>query len=163
MGSEMCIRDSHGPAADLRQLALEASLVEAGNSVSLEEAKRMAASNAHLPNDANEASQKLEAFSVAVDVFFGTNHRLSVAIRSAVGGMRGPLSRIRSSQAQTSAQEQDLACRVMFEIQQDVFSWIREVNSKSALAEANAVEAPVSYTHLRAHETPEHLVCRLLL
>ena len=24
-------------------------------------------------------------------------------------------------------------------------------------------EEPVSYTHLRAHETPEHLVCRLLL
>ena len=22
---------------------------------------------------------------------------------------------------------------------------------------------PVSYTHLRAHETPEHLVCRILL
>ena len=26
-----------------------------------------------------------------------------------------------------------------------------------------AREAAVSYTHLRAHETPEHLVCRLLL
>ena len=26
-----------------------------------------------------------------------------------------------------------------------------------------SVLAPVSYTHLRAHETPEHLVCRLLL
>ena len=24
-------------------------------------------------------------------------------------------------------------------------------------------DIPVSYTHLRAHETPEHLVCRLLL
>ena len=24
-------------------------------------------------------------------------------------------------------------------------------------------DVPVSYTHLRAHETPEHLVCRLLL
>eukprot|EP00658_Telonema_sp_P-2_P082353 TRINITY_DN8693_c0_g1_i1.p1 TRINITY_DN8693_c0_g1~~TRINITY_DN8693_c0_g1_i1.p1 ORF type:complete len:188 (+),score=73.70 TRINITY_DN8693_c0_g1_i1:143-706(+) len=24
-------------------------------------------------------------------------------------------------------------------------------------------QSPVSYTHLRAHETPEHLVCRLLL
>ena len=24
-------------------------------------------------------------------------------------------------------------------------------------------DATVSYTHLRAHETPEHLVCRLLL
>src|SRR5678815_2053790 len=27
----------------------------------------------------------------------------------------------------------------------------------------NDVSHPVSYTHLRAHETPEHLVCRLLL
>eukprot|EP00658_Telonema_sp_P-2_P022244 TRINITY_DN1888_c0_g1_i1.p1 TRINITY_DN1888_c0_g1~~TRINITY_DN1888_c0_g1_i1.p1 ORF type:complete len:112 (+),score=39.42 TRINITY_DN1888_c0_g1_i1:119-454(+) len=26
-----------------------------------------------------------------------------------------------------------------------------------------ATTTPVSYTHLRAHETPEHLVCRLLL
>src|SRR5678815_4669892 len=26
-----------------------------------------------------------------------------------------------------------------------------------------ATYPPVSYTHLRAHETPEHLVCRLLL
>eukprot|EP00658_Telonema_sp_P-2_P012322 TRINITY_DN14695_c0_g1_i9.p2 TRINITY_DN14695_c0_g1~~TRINITY_DN14695_c0_g1_i9.p2 ORF type:complete len:105 (-),score=33.99 TRINITY_DN14695_c0_g1_i9:69-383(-) len=25
------------------------------------------------------------------------------------------------------------------------------------------ISKPVSYTHLRAHETPEHLVCRLLL
>src|SRR5678816_4793679 len=31
------------------------------------------------------------------------------------------------------------------------------------MASASAVETVVSYTHLRAHETPEHLVCRLLL
>src|SRR5678816_3196343 len=28
---------------------------------------------------------------------------------------------------------------------------------------SHAVKSTVSYTHLRAHETPEHLVCRLLL
>eukprot|EP00658_Telonema_sp_P-2_P074448 TRINITY_DN63673_c0_g1_i1.p1 TRINITY_DN63673_c0_g1~~TRINITY_DN63673_c0_g1_i1.p1 ORF type:complete len:253 (-),score=42.98 TRINITY_DN63673_c0_g1_i1:54-812(-) len=28
---------------------------------------------------------------------------------------------------------------------------------------SNTTPRPVSYTHLRAHETPEHLVCRLLL
>src|SRR5678815_906821 len=28
---------------------------------------------------------------------------------------------------------------------------------------APKLSTPVSYTHLRAHETPEHLVCRLLL
>eukprot|EP00658_Telonema_sp_P-2_P016210 TRINITY_DN16274_c0_g2_i1.p1 TRINITY_DN16274_c0_g2~~TRINITY_DN16274_c0_g2_i1.p1 ORF type:complete len:122 (+),score=18.00 TRINITY_DN16274_c0_g2_i1:3-368(+) len=35
---------------------------------------------------------------------------------------------------------------------------IRDV---SGLGECGSL--PVSYTHLRAHETPEHLVCRLLL
>src|SRR5678816_3078452 len=29
--------------------------------------------------------------------------------------------------------------------------------------ETTLIHVPVSYTHLRAHETPEHLVCRLLL
>ena len=30
-------------------------------------------------------------------------------------------------------------------------------------SEQHQALAPVSYTHLRAHETPEQLVCRLLL
>eukprot|EP00658_Telonema_sp_P-2_P034769 TRINITY_DN25376_c0_g1_i2.p2 TRINITY_DN25376_c0_g1~~TRINITY_DN25376_c0_g1_i2.p2 ORF type:complete len:115 (-),score=30.38 TRINITY_DN25376_c0_g1_i2:18-362(-) len=34
-------------------------------------------------------------------------------------------------------------------------SWFR--------SEKDCGMSPVSYTHLRAHETPEHLVCRLLL
>src|SRR5678815_5913067 len=33
----------------------------------------------------------------------------------------------------------------------------------AASGEATPAIMPVSYTHLRAHETPEHLVCRLLL
>src|SRR5678815_1672195 len=33
----------------------------------------------------------------------------------------------------------------------------------SGLAATSTLLEPVSYTHLRAHETPEHLVCRLLL
>src|SRR5665254_1378 len=36
-----------------------------------------------------------------------------------------------------------------------------ESNSTQIIVSSKKV--PVSYTHLRAHETPEHLVCRLLL
>eukprot|EP00658_Telonema_sp_P-2_P059190 TRINITY_DN4792_c0_g1_i1.p3 TRINITY_DN4792_c0_g1~~TRINITY_DN4792_c0_g1_i1.p3 ORF type:complete len:110 (+),score=32.37 TRINITY_DN4792_c0_g1_i1:585-914(+) len=36
-------------------------------------------------------------------------------------------------------------------------------SSTPTLATATSNPIPVSYTHLRAHETPEHLVCRLLL
>eukprot|EP00658_Telonema_sp_P-2_P013006 TRINITY_DN14941_c0_g1_i1.p1 TRINITY_DN14941_c0_g1~~TRINITY_DN14941_c0_g1_i1.p1 ORF type:complete len:101 (-),score=24.19 TRINITY_DN14941_c0_g1_i1:67-369(-) len=35
--------------------------------------------------------------------------------------------------------------------------------STSTLSCPYSALIPVSYTHLRAHETPEHLVCRLLL
>eukprot|EP00658_Telonema_sp_P-2_P060764 TRINITY_DN49593_c0_g1_i2.p1 TRINITY_DN49593_c0_g1~~TRINITY_DN49593_c0_g1_i2.p1 ORF type:complete len:137 (-),score=1.91 TRINITY_DN49593_c0_g1_i2:68-478(-) len=44
----------------------------------------------------------------------------------------------------------------------DRFSHVRIPNKMSNLQ--HAVDSiAVSYTHLRAHETPEHLVCRLLL
>src|SRR5674536_8344 len=35
--------------------------------------------------------------------------------------------------------------------------------ASSTLSNSTGNIDPVSYTHLRAHETPEHLVCRLLL
>src|SRR5665254_10538 len=35
-------------------------------------------------------------------------------------------------------------------------------SSSSRIIQIHSI-LPVSYTHLRAHETPEHLVCRLLL
>ena len=39
---------------------------------------------------------------------------------------------------------------------------IRPKNSRKVVLIGNSLGS-VSYTHLRAHETPEHLVCRLLL
>src|SRR5678816_71960 len=40
-------------------------------------------------------------------------------------------------------------------------AFLEECLQLVAALDANRI--PVSYTHLRAHETPEHLVCRLLL
>eukprot|EP00658_Telonema_sp_P-2_P059807 TRINITY_DN48914_c0_g1_i1.p1 TRINITY_DN48914_c0_g1~~TRINITY_DN48914_c0_g1_i1.p1 ORF type:complete len:176 (-),score=28.74 TRINITY_DN48914_c0_g1_i1:48-575(-) len=45
--------------------------------------------------------------------------------------------------------------------------WLNRLRQRLAVAKLRCEElgahTPVSYTHLRAHETPEHLVCRLLL
>src|SRR5678815_1813293 len=38
-----------------------------------------------------------------------------------------------------------------------------QMNHSTTHAAKQLFPTPVSYTHLRAHETPEHLVCRLLL
>jgi len=57
-------------------------------------------------------------------------------------------------------------------INPDSLSWSGEIGRDSLyhivrawnpVAEADSAIRAVSYTHLRAHETPEHLVCRLLL
>eukprot|EP01017_Pseudomicrothorax_dubius_P043816 TRINITY_DN7356_c0_g4_i2.p2 TRINITY_DN7356_c0_g4~~TRINITY_DN7356_c0_g4_i2.p2 ORF type:complete len:146 (+),score=22.52 TRINITY_DN7356_c0_g4_i2:629-1066(+) len=46
---------------------------------------------------------------------------------------------------------------------EDTISSMENVfNAQKAVTSA-LILIPVSYTHLRAHETPEHLVCRLLL
>ena len=38
-----------------------------------------------------------------------------------------------------------------------------QMDTEAAWDLLSAAHIAVSYTHLRAHETPEHLVCRLLL
>ena len=43
--------------------------------------------------------------------------------------------------------------------QENHYVWAYQVNIKNS----SDSTMTVSYTHLRAHETPEHLVCRLLL
>ena len=44
------------------------------------------------------------------------------------------------------------------------FYYENNVGDNGYFSETNLIKAiSVSYTHLRAHETPEHLVCRLLL
>eukprot|EP00658_Telonema_sp_P-2_P026103 TRINITY_DN20529_c0_g1_i2.p1 TRINITY_DN20529_c0_g1~~TRINITY_DN20529_c0_g1_i2.p1 ORF type:complete len:161 (-),score=33.13 TRINITY_DN20529_c0_g1_i2:30-512(-) len=59
---------------------------------------------------------------------------------------------------------------------EDIFTSLRDVQpikknmsicstlfNSAKLTPSSFNPTPVSYTHLRAHETPEHLVCRLLL
>src|SRR5678815_2916153 len=49
------------------------------------------------------------------------------------------------------------------ELEQWVWAYGRIPNRIDVPASIWLWWGPVSYTHLRAHETPEHLVCRLLL
>eukprot|EP00658_Telonema_sp_P-2_P012880 TRINITY_DN14901_c0_g1_i3.p1 TRINITY_DN14901_c0_g1~~TRINITY_DN14901_c0_g1_i3.p1 ORF type:complete len:154 (+),score=44.56 TRINITY_DN14901_c0_g1_i3:75-536(+) len=43
------------------------------------------------------------------------------------------------------------------------YRWYAKTSKPDAATYSRRIAVAVSYTHLRAHETPEHLVCRLLL
>ena len=40
---------------------------------------------------------------------------------------------------------------------------VRKYRCTSGSRKGRIVAQPVSYTHIRAHETPEHLVCRIVV
>src|SRR5678815_4606241 len=75
-----------------------------------------------------------------------------------VEGHRAGIDAVRDS-VETSAR---LGISVLTLYAFSVENWKRPDSEVTALM-GLLKHYPVSYTHLRAHETPEHLVCRLLL
>ena len=131
----------HSSAAELRQYALAVSTAEAGSQLSVSDAKQLTASNAKLPATPVEAGQLLQAFSVAVDVYFGVNHRLSISLRRCARSIFASMMRL-TQHFQEPADAQRISCSILYDIQQDVFGWIRSAGACPTLAEANAVAAP---------------------
>ena len=131
----------HTAAAELRRQAQAVATAEAGSQLTVSEAKQLTSSQAKLPANPIEAGQKLQAFSIAVDVYFGVNHRLSVSLRSCTRTIFSSMVRIGQTFTEP-ADAQRISCSILFDVQQDVFSWIRRTGSCRTLAEADAVPAP---------------------
>src|SRR5678815_4199755 len=58
-----------------------------------------------------------------------------------------------------------LALHVISAVSSSLTAWPLALVTRAwalSLGASESAAGPVSYTHLRAHETPEHLVCRLL-
>src|SRR5678816_3596950 len=75
---------------------------------------------------------------------------------TAAGTVRRRLRTVASATSWTPA------CRGQLLPETTMFG-LRSIPSRDTRWSWSAAKTAVSYTHLRAHETPEHLVCRLLL
>ena len=70
---------------------------------------------------------------------------------------------VREKQKEIVFQENISLKRKIVEKEKDFVSKKNKKNDPISHYALHATTSAVSYTHLRAHETPEHLVCRLLL
>eukprot|EP00658_Telonema_sp_P-2_P041536 TRINITY_DN29726_c0_g1_i1.p1 TRINITY_DN29726_c0_g1~~TRINITY_DN29726_c0_g1_i1.p1 ORF type:complete len:283 (+),score=66.11 TRINITY_DN29726_c0_g1_i1:110-958(+) len=77
-----------------------------------------------------------------------------------VAGFRGVLYRKRFFPDKTLSENLLKAPEAAMWVDDDFIGGVAGVQKVNKMA---VPYSPVSYTHLRAHETPEHLVCRLLL
>ena len=106
------------------------STAGAGSHLLVSEAKQLTTSKAKLPTNPVEAGQKLQAFSIAVDVHFGVNHRPSVSLQACTCTIFATM--MRSGQTFTE----------LADAQHIIKAPCVTSNSCRTLAEANAVDAP---------------------
>src|SRR5678816_4080916 len=132
----MCIRDRFGPVLAVIPFEDEEEAIAIGNDVVYGLAAGVWTTSMRR---ALKMAEKLQAGTVWINTY------RAVSYLSPFGGYK------RSGLGRESGQE------MIKEYLQVKSVWI------STAQNVPNPFIPVSYTHLRAHETPEHLVCRLLL
>jgi hypothetical protein len=123
----------HEGIALLQQRVQQAQLVEGGASVALGDAAALLSDNVLFPTQPYIAVEKLYGWSVILDVFLGVNHALSINVRTAVCAIGPLLQRLASHMGDTPGAGMELICRVMFDMQQDVFMYINQVQAGAAV------------------------------
>src|SRR5678816_1896697 len=103
---------------------------------------------------------ELNMFLKPHGLFFGPE--TSTANRAMIGGMVGNNSCGSNSVVYRSTREHLLEVKALLSDGNEAEFKSVNIDEFHTKCEGTGLEA-VSYTHLRAHETPEHLVCRLLL
>jgi hypothetical protein len=117
--------EGHKDVAQVKALTKKAAMVEGGSSVSLQDAESLVAYDVRMPTEAYVAIEKLYGWSVVVDVFHGVRHPVATTIRSAVATIGPCLHRVASQMADAPRVGMELVCRVLFELQQEYFYYLR--------------------------------------
>ena len=124
----------HVEFAEVQRIGVAARTLEAGASVSLADANALVTHDYRFPTDPMIAGEKLYGWSIVVDVFHGVNHPMALSIRAAVSLIVPMFHRLAATMGDQPAAGMELICRVMFDMQQDYFCWIRKITGRTPCA-----------------------------
>jgi hypothetical protein len=124
--------EGHEGFTQLSQAVRQAAAVEGGASVSLADADTLLASDSHFPSDVWMMVEKVNGWSVVIDVFHGVNHPIAVSVRNAVQVLGPQLQRLASSMGDDPQSGLELVCRVVYDMQQDYYLYMRHVSRGEA-------------------------------
>ena len=136
----------------LAQKSKTAALVEAGGAIDLADATELRTSSAKFPRDVASCREKLDGWSILVDVFHGHNSPIATRVRDFVR-ISGPLMhRVTACQeGNDSAAQTLLACRLLYEAQQDYYTWLHEQ------AASDVPVDPPDFRHIKGNLTSYRL------
>jgi hypothetical protein len=150
----------HSEANNASTAASRASQLESGASATLADLTALASTDPLFPVQAFVAAEKLYAWSVVVDVFHGINHPVAASVRNAVHLICPCLQRIATLTADTAGVGMELICRIMYELQQDYFSWVNKASTEPITPTAPTFErivfAATTYRAATLAPLPNH-------
>jgi hypothetical protein len=119
----------HEHSKELEQLAHKAAIIEAGTATSLSDATTITSHDVRFPTQPFVAIEKLQGWSVVIDIFHGVAHPIAAAVRNAVLEITPWLMRLANDLLDTNAVGMEQLCRVMFDMQQDYFSYLAKCSN----------------------------------
>ncbi len=114
----------HPNAADSKRLLDDSALVERGASLTLQDARAMAVSDARIPQFLQHVTDKLYAHSHCWNLYAGNRHILATAIAIATLAL-GPVIMNLANYFGSPALALRMALRIVFKFQQLTFRWVR--------------------------------------
>ena len=109
--------EGHQEVDQIKKMIGNASLVEAGSGVTLRDMTTIVSHDTRFPTEPYVVCEKLQGWSVVVDVFHGNTHPVSVSIRAAVKEIHPCLNRLAIQMGDDEGGGMDLLTRVMFDMQ----------------------------------------------
>jgi len=117
----------HKEMAAVRATIQKATFVEGGASISLADASALVRSDVRMPTDTQVAVDKLYGWSLVIDVFHGPNHPVAKTVRDCARELGPKMSRLRSTYSYSEEVCMNSIHRILYELQQDYFSYIRRL------------------------------------
>ena len=130
-----------------KNLMHKAVIAESGASLSLQDAQDIISSDVRMPTNPNVAYEKLQGWSIYIDVFHGPTHPVAISVRRLVSTVGPNLYRVSQLAQDDTHGGMDYVWRIMYEAQQDYFSYV------NARANNQAMTVPDFHTIISAVNT----------
>ena len=143
------ICEGHPEMDAVRSLTRKAVIAEQGNALTLADAEAITSTDVRFPTDAVTAAEKCYGWSILVDIFHKPTEAIAANVRAAVLEIGPALPRVHQ-QAGASSVGLDYVNRILYELQQEYFTWVTKTANGDVVPEPTFHEVRTKVLTYRA-------------
>ena len=118
------ICEGHAESHKINKAIRKAEIASEAGGLTLRDAETLVSTDVHMPTSAYAVIEKICGWSVTVDVFHGSAHPISTAIRNAARALTPSIHRCYQAMGDDPKKAMEFLIRCMYEMQQDYVSYV---------------------------------------